>query len=133
MCPVQCVTHVSGRSSFSVPTGSHSFESSGGGDAATSLKSLNRFDDAQAIFDQAAARKVDGGYLRLIRYQVAFLRGDSTQMEQQLAWVAGKPGDEDVLLAAQSDTEAYSVPCCYEFRLFPTESHTFQPSSRGLV
>ena len=28
-------------------------------------------------------------------------------MEQQVAWGAGKPGDEDVLLSAQSDTEAY--------------------------
>jgi hypothetical protein len=27
-------------------------------------------------------------------------------MEQQLTWAAGKPGDEDVMLAAQADTEA---------------------------
>jgi len=40
-------------------------------------------------------------------YYLAFLRGDSAQMEQELAWGAGKPGDEDVLLFAQSDTEAY--------------------------
>jgi eukaryotic-like serine/threonine-protein kinase len=40
-------------------------------------------------------------------YYLAFLRGDSTQMEQQVAWSAGKPGDEDLLLSAQSDTEAY--------------------------
>jgi len=35
------------------------------------------------------------------------LQGDSTQMEQQLAWGTGKPGAEDALLSAQSDTEAY--------------------------
>ena len=40
-------------------------------------------------------------------YGLAFLRGDSAQMEQQVAWGAGKPGDEDRLLSAQSDTEAY--------------------------
>jgi hypothetical protein len=40
-------------------------------------------------------------------YELAFLRGNSAQMDQQVAWVAGKPGDEDVLLSAQSDTEAY--------------------------
>ena len=28
-------------------------------------------------------------------------------MEQQVAWGAGKPGDEDPLLSMQSDTEAY--------------------------
>jgi hypothetical protein len=40
-------------------------------------------------------------------YYLAFLRRDSAQMEQQVAWGAGKPGAEDVLLSAQSDTEAY--------------------------
>jgi eukaryotic-like serine/threonine-protein kinase len=36
-----------------------------------------------------------------------FLRGDTTGMQRQLDWGAGKPGDEDPLLSAQSDTEAY--------------------------
>jgi len=50
---------------------------------------------------------VDGGFLRLEMYYLAFVRGDSSQMEQQLAWGAGKPGVEDLLLSAQSDMEAY--------------------------
>src|SRR5438309_342865 len=37
----------------------------------------------------------------------AFLQRDSAQMEQQLAWGTGKPGAEDPLFSAQSDTEAY--------------------------
>ena len=40
-------------------------------------------------------------------YLLAFLRGDSAQMEREVAWGAGKPGDEGWLLSAQSDTEAY--------------------------
>jgi len=40
-------------------------------------------------------------------YYVAFLRGDTAQMEQQVSWAAGKPGVEDILLSFQSDTEAY--------------------------
>ena len=28
-------------------------------------------------------------------------------MEREVTWAAGKPGDEDYLLSAQSDTEAY--------------------------
>jgi serine/threonine protein kinase/tetratricopeptide (TPR) repeat protein len=68
---------------------------------------LNRLEEAKAIFDQALARNLDGGYLRQNIYFLAFLRGDAAQMEQQLAWGAGKPGDEDALLAMQSDTEAY--------------------------
>ncbi len=68
---------------------------------------LNRLDEANAAFDQALARKLDSGSLRLDMYYLAFLRGDSTQMEQQVAWGAGRPGDEDRLFSAQSDTEAY--------------------------
>jgi len=68
---------------------------------------LNRLDEAQATFDEALARQLDSGGLRGNMYSLAFLRGNTAQMEQQLAWVAGKPGDEDPLLSAQSDTEAY--------------------------
>jgi hypothetical protein len=32
-------------------------------------------------------------------FYLAFLRGDSAQMKEQLAWGAGKPGDEDSLLS----------------------------------
>src|SRR5436309_3259879 len=39
-------------------------------------------------------------------YDLDFLQADSAQMAQQLAWGSGKPGDEDILLSAQSDTEA---------------------------
>jgi serine/threonine protein kinase/tetratricopeptide (TPR) repeat protein len=68
---------------------------------------LNRLDEAKATFDQAFAHNLDGGGLRGNIYSFAFLRGDAALMEQQLAWVAGRPGDEDPLLSAQSDTEAY--------------------------
>jgi eukaryotic-like serine/threonine-protein kinase len=68
---------------------------------------LNRLDAAKAAFDQALVRKLDSGFLRVGVYYLAFLRGDSVQMEQQVAWGAGKPGYEDMLLSVQSDTEAY--------------------------
>jgi serine/threonine protein kinase/tetratricopeptide (TPR) repeat protein len=68
---------------------------------------LNRLDEAKATFEQAFAHKLDGGGLRGNIYSLAFLLGDAAQMEQQLTWVAGKPGDEDPLLSMQSDTEAY--------------------------
>jgi eukaryotic-like serine/threonine-protein kinase len=69
--------------------------------------SLNRLEDAEATFDQALARKLDGGSLRWMMYYLAFLRGDSAQMEEQVAWGEGKPGVEDTLFSFQSDTEAY--------------------------
>lgn len=68
---------------------------------------LNRLDDAKASFDRALERKLDSGFLHQYIYILAFLREDTAQMEQQVAWGAGKPGDEDVLLSIQSDTEAY--------------------------
>ena len=68
---------------------------------------LNRLDEANATFDQALARKLDDGGLRQFIYYLAFLRGNAAHMEQQVDWGAGKPGDEDLLLSIQSDTEAY--------------------------
>jgi tetratricopeptide (TPR) repeat protein len=68
---------------------------------------LNRLDEAKATFDEALAHKLDGGSLRVSMYLLAFRRGDEAQMAQQVAWGAGKPGEEDSLLSAQSDTEAY--------------------------
>jgi len=68
---------------------------------------LNRLPEARSTFDEALAHKLDGGNLRTNIYLLAFLEGDAAQMEQQVAWGAGKPGDEDQLLSIQSDTEAY--------------------------
>jgi tetratricopeptide (TPR) repeat protein len=68
---------------------------------------LNRPDEAKAALDHVFARKLDGGNLRGILYLYAFLRGDAALMEQQLAWGAGKPKEEDSLLSSQSDTDAF--------------------------
>ena len=68
---------------------------------------LNLLDEASATFQQALKQKLDAGYLRLWMYYLALLRNDRADMEQQVAWGTGKPGDEDPLLSAQSDTEAY--------------------------
>ena len=68
---------------------------------------FNRIDDAKASLDQGAALKLDGELMHLVRYFIAFLQDDSSLMEQQIAWGAGKPGEEDPLLSAQSDTEGY--------------------------
>jgi hypothetical protein len=37
---------------------------------------------------------------------IAFLRGDTPTMQQQLEWGMGKPGIEDLFMAAQADVEA---------------------------
>jgi eukaryotic-like serine/threonine-protein kinase len=77
------------------------------GNLMSTYLALNRIDDARSAFEQARARNLDDPYLRLMRYYLAFLERDSNTMQEQLNWVMGKPGGEDLLLSAQSDTEAY--------------------------
>ncbi len=78
---------------------------------------LGQLDKAQSILDEAAARKLDAGFLHLMGYYLAFLKNDTAAMAQHVAWGAGKPGDEDPLLATQSDTEGYfgRLPAARDF------------------
>ena len=71
------------------------------------LIALNRSGEAEAVFDQASSRNLSSGDLHSLLYDLAFLQKDAHGMEEQLAVVAGQPGTEDVLLAAQADTEAF--------------------------
>ena len=68
---------------------------------------LNRPDDARKAIEQAQQFKLGGDLLHWRIYLLAFLKGDAAEMERQVAWAAGKPGSEDLLLSFQSDTEAY--------------------------
>ena len=69
---------------------------------------LGLFEEAKATYQQAVSRILDYSDLHYYRYSVAFLEGDTAEMQRQWEWAAGKPGREDVLLSTQSDTEAYS-------------------------
>src|SRR5262249_24599964 len=77
------------------------------GNVAGNYRALNRFDEARAILDQARSHKLDALAIRAETYLLAFLRNDAEDMEQQVAWGAGKPGVEDQILSLQADTEAY--------------------------
>ncbi len=76
-------------------------------DLASIYLALNRINDAQKTIEQAQKQNLVGDFLHLSIYQLAFLKGDSAEMERQVSWAAGKPGTEDILLSFQSDTEAY--------------------------
>jgi tetratricopeptide (TPR) repeat protein len=69
---------------------------------------LNRLEEARATAEEAQAKKLDSPYLRNQLYLLAFLLNDAAGMAQQVAWAAGKPGVEDILLANEADTAAYS-------------------------
>jgi tetratricopeptide (TPR) repeat protein len=74
---------------------------------ATYALSLQRFDEAQKIIDQAQAKKSDDFQLRLARYALAFFCSDSAGMAAQQQWFAGKAEYENFGLALASDTEGY--------------------------
>ena len=69
--------------------------------------SLNRLDEAEAVFKQAEERKLESGFLLQNRYWLAFLKGNAVQMAQLVSAATGKAGAEDRLLATQADTEGW--------------------------
>jgi eukaryotic-like serine/threonine-protein kinase len=69
---------------------------------------LHRLDEASVSYRQAIDRKLDHPYLHVDRYGMAFLQGDTPEMDRQVAWSIGVPGGEDLLLSAESDTKAFS-------------------------
>jgi hypothetical protein len=77
------------------------------GNLAFDYIALDRLKDAENVLREAQAKGLDGLYIRGNLYLLAFRRGDGKGMEQQLAWAAGRAGDEDAMLSGQADTEAY--------------------------
>jgi len=64
--------------------------------------------EARATAEEAQTKKFDSGYLHNYLYNLAFLENDAAGMSQQVAWAASQPGVEDILLANEADTVAYS-------------------------
>jgi DNA-binding winged helix-turn-helix (wHTH) protein/tetratricopeptide (TPR) repeat protein len=72
------------------------------------LVSLDQLDAARKVVDDAFSRKLDDFFARQPLYSLAFLRGDEPEMQKQLAWAAGRPGQEEgMFLGYQADTEAF--------------------------
>jgi len=67
---------------------------------------LDRYQDARAAIEQAAARKLEPPYSRYMLYGIAFLEGDPGAMQEQVGRVAGSPSEAG-MLAMQSVTAAY--------------------------
>jgi serine/threonine protein kinase/Tfp pilus assembly protein PilF len=68
---------------------------------------MNQPEKAIATFNEARSHNLEHPYLHRYRYDAAFLQGDDAVMQQELTWAMGDPANQDLLLAAQSDTEAY--------------------------
>ena len=58
--------------------------------------SLNRLDEAEAVFKQAEDRQLESGPLLYFRHDLAFLKGDTGEMERLVATSVGKPGGDSI-------------------------------------
>jgi serine/threonine protein kinase len=76
-------------------------------DLGWAYQTLNRLDEAEAVYKQAEERKLENSFLLGSRYQLAFVKGDAEQMAQAVAAAMGKPALEDMMLAEQADTEGW--------------------------
>jgi len=68
---------------------------------------MDRLKDAEEALQHAQANGFDGFVIHGDLYALAFLKGDTAGMARELAWSAGRPGEEDGMLSTQADTEAY--------------------------
>jgi serine/threonine protein kinase len=69
---------------------------------------LNRLEDAKSIARDAQAKGLDSPYLHVYLYVVAFMEKDTAVMKEQMAWSAGKPGVEDLMVELEAEAYAYS-------------------------
>lgn len=68
---------------------------------------MNRFDEAKSILQDARNHNQEHVNLTLCDYQLAFHRNDTAEMQRAVAWSAGRPGDEGLMLIVESATQAY--------------------------
>jgi serine/threonine protein kinase/tetratricopeptide (TPR) repeat protein len=74
---------------------------------ASNYISVNRIKDARLTLEEAQRNHFDGLFIRSDLYSLAFLAGDNAEMDRQVAWAAGRPGEEDQMLNTNADTQAY--------------------------
>ncbi len=79
----------------------------GYGNQAGNYINVNRLQDARQTVQEAQQKNFDGLVIRGDLYSLAFLSGDTAEMERQVAWAAGRPGEEDQMLNTHADTQAY--------------------------
>jgi serine/threonine protein kinase len=79
----------------------------GYGNLASFYINVNRLQDARQMIQEAQQKNFDGLIIRQDLYSLAFLAGDNAEMERQVAWGAGRPGEEDQMLNTHADTQAY--------------------------
>ncbi len=76
------------------------------GNLVSSYMQVNRLDEARTTSQEAQAHGLDSPAIHFGLYIIDFLQHDAAGMEREAATLMGKPGFEDFMLAAESDTAA---------------------------
>jgi len=79
----------------------------GYGNLANNYIFVNRLKDARQTLQEAHQKNFDDFILRSDLYYLAFLSGDTAEMERDVAWAAGRPNEEDQMINLYADTQAY--------------------------
>jgi eukaryotic-like serine/threonine-protein kinase len=79
----------------------------GYGNLAGTYTEVGRLKEARQTIQEAQQKGFDGLGVRTAQYSLAFLARNDVEMEQQVAWAAGRPGEEDQMLDIHADTDAY--------------------------
>ena len=69
---------------------------------------LNRFGEAETAARRALEQKIDVPLLAILRYDVAFLKGDNGGMQREVATARGKSGAEELISDHQAFAFAYT-------------------------
>ena len=73
-----------------------------------SLLHLDRVAEAERVIARAAARNLDGPDLVILRYLIAFLRGDQTAMDREAARAQGDAGIDELVHEVRAQVAARS-------------------------
>ena len=68
---------------------------------------VNQLVQARTTAEEIQAKKLDSPSLHITLYPLAFVRNDPEGMAREVAWAAGRPGVEDVMIANEAGTAAY--------------------------
>ncbi|HTA23971.1 MAG TPA: protein kinase [Terriglobales bacterium] len=74
---------------------------------ASAYINVNRLKDARQTLQEAQQKNFDDLFIRSDLYSLAFLSGDTAEMERDVAWAVGRPSEEDQMLSTDADTQAY--------------------------
>jgi tetratricopeptide (TPR) repeat protein len=76
-------------------------------DLASTYITLDRLNDSRNILQELQARKLEHEYVPEVFFLLAFMNDDTNEMERLVSEAASNPGNADILLSSQSDTEAF--------------------------